>query len=48
MHSMKRAVLGFMALIAAAIATPALATDYTHSTPGAGGYDVVAYFMARP
>ena len=24
--------------------TPALAQDYTHSTPGIGGYDPVAYF----
>ena len=24
--------------------TPALAKDYTHSTPGIGGYDPVAYF----
>lgn len=44
MHSMKQAVLGFTMLVAAAVATPAFATDYTHSTPGAGGYDVVAYF----
>ena len=44
MHSMKQAVLGFTMLVAAAVAMPALAADHTHSTPGAGGYDVVAYF----
>lgn len=44
MDSMKQAVLGFTMFIAAAAATPALAADYTHSTPGAAGYDVVAYF----
>ncbi len=44
MHSMKQAVLGFTMLIAAAVAAPAFAADYTHSTPGAGGYDVVSYF----
>ena len=26
------------------LATPVLAQDYTHSTPGIGGYDPVAYF----
>ena len=44
MRSMKQAVLGFTMLMAAAVATPVFAADYTHSTPGAGGYDVVAYF----
>lgn len=44
MDSMKQAVLGFTMLVVAAAATPAFAANYTHSTPGAGGYDVVAYF----
>ena len=33
-----------MALFAAMLSTSALAKDYTHSTPGVGGYDPVAYF----
>ena len=44
MKSMKLFVLGIVALIATAVSAPAFALDYTHSMPGAGGYDVVAYF----
>ncbi len=44
MKSMKYALMGIMALGAVALTTPAMAMDYTHSTPGASGYDVVAYF----
>lgn len=44
MDSMKTYFLGAMALLIAALASPAFAQDVTHSTPGASGYDVVAYF----
>ena len=38
-------LLGVMALLVATVSAPAFGEDYTHSTPGAGGYDVVAYFI---
>lgn len=44
MNSIKTYFLGTMALLVTALSTPALAQDVTHSTPGASGYDVVAYF----
>ena len=44
MRSKKPLILGAMALLVAVASTPAFAVDYTHSTPGASGYDVVAYF----
>lgn len=38
------ALLATMALLAAVVSAPAFAEDFTHSTPGIGGYDPVAYF----
>ena len=43
MKSMKTFVLAAAAMFVA-LSTPALAMDYTHSTPGISGYDPVAYF----
>jgi len=34
-----------VALLVAVVATPVFGQDVTHSTPGIGGYDPVAYFM---
>lgn len=44
MKMMKTVVVPALALVVALVATPAFATDYTHSTPGISGYDPVAYF----
>jgi len=44
MKSMKTFVLAATAMFVAVLSTPALAMDYTHSTPGLSGYDPVAYF----
>ncbi len=44
MKSMKYALTGVMMLVVAGTTAPAMAKDYTYSTPGASGYDVVAYF----
>ncbi len=33
-----------VALLVAVVATPVLAQDYTHNTPGISGYDPVSYF----
>lgn len=44
MRATRSVLLGAMAMLAVAISTPALAQDYTHNTPGVGGYDPVAYF----
>lgn len=44
MNSIKTYFLGTMALLVTALSAPAFAQDVTHSTPGASGYDVVAYF----
>jgi len=37
-------LLPAVALLVSVVATPALAGDVTHSTPGISGYDPVAYF----
>ena len=39
-----KTILSPAVLAVAVTATPALAQDYTHNTPGIGGYDPVAYF----
>jgi len=39
-----KTLLRALALLIAVVATPALAQDYAHSTPGISGYDPVAYF----
>ena len=44
MQSKKRSILAAAVLAVALLSTAALAMDYTHSTPGLGGYDPVAYF----
>jgi len=44
MKSVKPLLLAAAAVFVAAVSTPAFAKDYTHSTPGIGGYDLVAYF----
>ncbi len=44
MKSVKTLFVAAMAVFAAAVSTPAFAKDYTHSTPGISGYDLVAYF----
>lgn len=44
MKSMKTVILAAVVLFVTAVSTQALAMDYTHSTPGLGGYDPVAYF----
>ena len=44
MISMKTVVFAAMAMVLAVVSAPALAMDYTHSTPGLSGYDPVAYF----
>ena len=44
MKSIRTYLLGVMALLVVAVSAPAFAQDFTHSTPGASGYDVVAYF----
>ncbi len=44
MKAMNTSVLAAFALFVALAATPVLAQDYTHSTPGISGYDPVAYF----
>ena len=44
MQSIRTMVLGALGLVTTVVAGPAYATDYTHSTPGVSGYDVVAYF----
>ncbi len=44
MKSVKTLFVAAMAVFVAAVSTPAFAKDYTHSTPGISGYDLVAYF----
>ena len=44
MKSIRTYLLGIMTLLVVAVSAPAFAQDVTHSTPGASGYDVVAYF----
>jgi len=44
MKSTRSVLLGVLALLVTAVSVPAFAQDYTHSTPGVSGYDVVAYF----
>lgn len=44
MKMMKTVVGSLFAVFMAVVATPAFATDVTHSTPGISGYDPVAYF----
>ena len=41
-----KSFLTAVALLTAFVAPPALAQDFTHSTPGIGGYDPVSYFRA--
>lgn len=40
-----KTLLPAVALLVAVIATPVFGQDYTHSTPGIGGYDPVSYFL---
>lgn len=40
----KPLLLATILILGAVVATSAFALDYTHSTPGLGGYDPVAYF----
>ena len=44
MRSKKTLVLAAIAILAAMVSAPAFAQEVTHSTPGIGGYDPVAYF----
>ena len=44
MKSVQTLFLAAMAVFVAGVSTPAFAKDYTHSTPGISGYDLVAYF----
>ena len=44
MNSASTLFLAATVMFVAALSTPALAMDYTHSTPGLSGYDPVAYF----
>ncbi|MGE0475032.1 MAG: YHS domain-containing (seleno)protein [Nitrospirales bacterium] len=44
MNVMKTVLGSVFAVFMAVVATPALAVDVTHSTPGISGYDPVAYF----
>ena len=44
MNMMKTVLGSIFAVLLAILATPALAGDVTHSTPGISGYDPVAYF----
>jgi YHS domain-containing protein len=44
MKMMKTVFASLFAVFLAMVATPALAGDVTHSTPGISGYDPVAYF----
>jgi len=44
MKMMKTVLGSLFAVFMAVVATPALAGDVTHSTPGISGYDPVAYF----
>lgn len=44
MQSKKRSILAAAVMSVALLSTAVLAMDYTHSTPGLGGYDPVAYF----
>lgn len=44
MQSKKPSILAAAVMSVALLSTAALAMDYTHSTPGLGGYDPVAYF----
>ena len=44
MNMMKTVFSSIFAVLLAILATPALAGDVTHSTPGISGYDPVAYF----
>lgn len=44
MTSKKTLVVAALALLGAVAAAPVFGMDYTHSTPGIGGYDPVAYF----
>ncbi len=44
MKAMNTLFFAAMTLFVALVTTPAFGQDYTHSTPGIGGYDPVAYF----
>lgn len=44
MRAIRTMVLGVVVLVLTVVTGSAYATDYTHSTPGVSGYDVVAYF----
>jgi YHS domain-containing protein len=44
MTSFKQLLIGGLVLAASITAVPVFAGDVTHSTPGVGGYDPVAYF----
>jgi len=44
MTSFKQLLIGGLVLAASITAVPLFAGDVTHSTPGVGGYDPVAYF----
>lgn len=44
MRSLKQFIMGLAVAVVTAVSAPVFALDYIHSTPGAGGYDVVAYF----
>jgi len=44
MNMMKTVLGSIFTVLLAIVATPALAGDVTHSTPGISGYDPVAYF----
>ena len=44
MKMINTSVISALTLVVAIAATPVLAKDHTHSTPGISGYDPVAYF----
>lgn len=44
MKSKTMFLMAAMAMLLAVVSAPAFGMDYTHSTPGIGGYDPVAYF----
>ena len=44
MKSKSTILLGAGAIFVIVASTPAIAQDFTHSTPGIGGYDPVSYF----
>lgn len=44
MKSKTPLLLAAITMLVAVVSTPAMANDYTHSTPGISGYDPVSYF----